>query len=112
MKLYREHYQPTRVAMEAAGPLNAVATISPNKKTLVLKVANPTAEDVACSVEIDAAFKPKQGKQWIVEAGLEDRNTLEEPNRIAPVETELGNVSSEFVHHFPAYSVTVMELRR
>ena len=111
MKLYREHYHPTRVAMEAAGPLNAVATLSEDGETLVVKAVNPTAEDVACSVEIDAAFTPDRGREWVVQAGLPDRNTLEEPRRIAPVERPLEEVRSEFMHRFPAHSVTVIELR-
>lgn len=111
MKLYRDHYQPTRVAMEAAGPLNAAATRSRDKKTLVLKVVNPTAEQVACALEIGPGFSPKRGTRWVVQADLTDRNTLEEPNRIAPVEEPLAELGHEFVHRFPPYSVTVMELR-
>ena len=90
---------------------NAVATLSRGRETLVLKVVNPTAEEVACSIEIDAALKPKRGRQWVVSAGLEERNTLQEPDRVAPVETQLENASNDFVHPFPAHSVTVMELR-
>jgi alpha-N-arabinofuranosidase len=111
-KLYREHYQPTRIAMEAAGPLNAVATLSRDKKTLVLKSVNPTAEAVDCAVEINAAFRPKRGRQWVVRADLTDRNTLQEPHHIAPVERPLEQFGAEFVHTFAAHSVTVMELGR
>ena len=46
MKLYREHYQPRRVALESAGALNAVATATEDGDTVVMKVVNPTDEGI------------------------------------------------------------------
>ncbi len=111
MKLYREHFLPERIALEARGPLNAVATRSEDGKRLVLKVVNPTERTVAATVSLGGGFRPVEAAQWVVRAGLEERNTLEAPDRIAPTESPLAVEGSEFEHDFPAYSVTVIELR-
>jgi alpha-N-arabinofuranosidase len=111
MKLYRDHFQPTLVACESLGGLNANATLSEDGKTLILKVVNPAAEDVKCAIDIAAGFSVKRARQWLVQAGLQERNTLQEPNHIAPVESGVSGAASDFTHVFPAYSVTVMELR-
>jgi alpha-N-arabinofuranosidase len=111
MKLYRDHFQPTLVACESLGSLNANATLSEDGKMLVLKVVNPAAEDVKCAIDFAAAFPVRRARQWLVQAGLQERNTLEEPNHIAPVESGVSGAANAFTHVFPAHSVTVMELR-
>jgi alpha-L-arabinofuranosidase len=75
-------------------------------------VVNPSPEEVACAIEIEGGFAPRRARQWTVQASLEDRNTLEEPSRIAPVEKALECAEGAFVHRFPAYSVSVIEVRR
>lgn len=109
MKLYREHFLPERVALEAQGPLNTVATRSEDGSRLVLKVVNPTDQPVRTRVRLGEGVT--SGRQWVVEARLTERNTLEEPNHIAPRESTLS-VAPEFAHTFPAYSVTVIEVER
>lgn len=45
-------------------------------------------------------------------AGLpSDQNSVENPTKIAPVTTTINNVSANFSHEFPAYSVTVMRFK-
>jgi len=111
MKLYRDHFQPTMVDCENLGGLNANATLSENGKTLVLKVVNPAAEDVKCAIDVAAGLSVKRARQWLVQAGLDERNSLAEPNHIAPVESPVTDAANAFTHVFPAHSVTVMELR-
>jgi alpha-N-arabinofuranosidase len=112
MKLYREHFEPTLVACESIGELNANATRSEDRKTLVLKVVNPTPDEVRCAIDIAPGFPVKSARQWIVQAALDERNTLADPSHIAPVESPATDARNAFVHAFPAYSVTVIELRR
>jgi alpha-N-arabinofuranosidase len=111
MQLFQEHFQPTLVACEGLGRLNANATLSEDGKTLVLKVVNPDPEASHCVLELEGGLRGWRGRQWVVQAGLEDRNTLDEPHRIRPVESTLPGVAQAFEHTFPPYSVTVIELR-
>jgi alpha-N-arabinofuranosidase len=111
MQLYRQHYQPNRVQLISLGSLNAVATASADGKTVVLKVVNAQPEDVTCTLQIVAPFKPKTGRRWTVQAGLEDRNTLAEPHKIVPVESKLADLDAASTVTFPAYSVTLLELK-
>lgn len=110
MKLYRDHYQPNRLALEAAGGLNAVATCSEDGETLVLKVVNPDSSPSRCRVAVQG-FSIAEATQWVVSAGLRDRNTMLHPQRITPVQSPVPDVAEVFAHTFPAYSVTVMEFR-
>jgi alpha-L-arabinofuranosidase len=109
MKLYREHYQPQRVALQSEGGLNAVATRSEDGHTLVLKVVNASAAVSDCLIRVDGV-EVREATQWVVAAELRERNTILHPHRIAPVESPVAGASTEFVHTFPAHSVTVMEL--
>ncbi|MBM3472110.1 MAG: DUF1080 domain-containing protein [Armatimonadetes bacterium] len=111
MKLYQDHFQPTLVTCESLGGLNANATLSEDRKTLVLKVVNPAAEDAKCAIDIAAGLSVKRARQWLVKADLDERNTLAEPNHIAPVASPVTDAANAFTHVFPAHSVTVMELR-
>lgn len=110
MKLYREHFQPTRVACEYVGPLNVVATVSEDRSTVVLKVVNYGPEDIVCQVEVAPEFAVRDGRAWVVQGRLEDRNTLADPARIAPRQLPLPEVGNQFRYPFGAYSVTVLEL--
>ncbi len=110
MKLYREHYQPNRVGLQAVGGLNAVATRSDDGRTLVLKVVNAYDAPSRCRIRIEG-FQPVSARQWVVAADPLERNTMLHPHRIAPVESTVEGVAEEFVHAYPAYSVTVLEFR-
>jgi alpha-N-arabinofuranosidase len=40
----------------------------------------------------------------------EETNSISEPEKIVPVETSLKNVSADFHHTLPPYSIHVLEL--
>jgi len=112
MRLYREHFQPNRVALEVTGTLDAVATVDDAGNRLVLKVVNADAKAVDATVRLGGGFSPRSGTAWTVRAGLRERNTLDRPNRIGARAERLAVARGEFGHRFPAYSVTVLELDR
>ncbi len=108
MKLYREHYQPKRVAHTAVGGLDVMATRSDDGRTLVLKVVNTSDDAVKTQIDL-GSFKPKRAEARVVTASdLQQRNTLEEPHHIAPKSTGVPAGSTAFYHTFPQLSVTVI----
>ncbi len=109
MKLYRAHFQPRRLGLEKVGPLDAVAALSEDGKTLVLKVVNPTAEARLCAVRIEPGFKVRRAAAWQIRAGPEERNTMADPDRISPEQVRVDSLPHSTIHSFPSYSVTVLE---
>ena len=128
MKLWREHYAPNRVELvSASAPLNgenpivnAVATKSEDGKTLCLKVVNNQLEDAEMNVTFQGvtvksasaqAVTPKLEAGEPAEAKLIKRNTLDEPNAIAPEPLEVrgeGNARSVTLPSLSAVVITVL----
>ena len=112
MKLYREHFQPVRVACEVKGPVDAVATTSEDGGELVLKVINPEPEAVSCALAIGPQFPFQRGRQYVIQADPTDRNSLQQPANIRPVSSEIDSVRGQSMHELPPHSVTVLTFSR
>ena len=77
---------------------------------IILKVVN--ANDSATDAEIKTSGELASKARAIVMSGAnKDVNSFDQPNKIAPVESSVENVSSTFKHTFPANSVTVLRLK-
>lgn len=79
---------------------------------VIIKLVNATPEprevEVAIAAGEGAVFT---GRSWLMQAGLDDENTLDEPTRIAPREEALGEVPATSVRPVPGHSVTVLRLK-
>ena len=108
MKLWWDNYAPNFLELtgEADG-INAVATKSDDGKRLTLKAVNPTGEKKEVVLTI-AGFEPQNASLEIVEAALSDRNTLEEPNKIAPKKGEVRLEGGTVRFELPALSAGVV----
>jgi alpha-N-arabinofuranosidase len=40
----------------------------------------------------------------------EETNTINEPEKIVPIETKITGLAPRFEHTFPGYSITVLEI--
>ena len=114
MKLWNEHYAPLRLELTGdQGKLNGVATKSKNGKTLYYKAVNPTQQSIDVVLNIKPGFKIRKARMQLVTAGsLQARNTLEEPDRIRPVSTELKTDARTVRFTMPAYSAGVVTVSR
>jgi alpha-N-arabinofuranosidase len=84
-KLWRDHFAPKRVKLEGPEqPLNSVATLSEDGKTLYLKSVNPTKQAVTVKLAVPAAFARGKSELLVVSGRESDRNSLEEPMKLAP----------------------------
>ena len=86
MKLWRQHYAPKRVAADGEPtPLNAVATVAADGRTIYWKAVNPTDEAVSVALTVAGGFEVGEAAMRRVAPGsLEARNTLEEPHAVRP----------------------------
>jgi alpha-N-arabinofuranosidase len=111
MKLFRDHFQPLRVACESPAGLNVTATRSTDDRTVVIKAVNAASSAMAADVEVAAPFVARRATAQRVAAGLNDRNTLGTPRRIAPVPVTVQMRGNRATVEFPALSVTVIEVK-
>ena len=110
MKLYHDHFQPLRVASESPEGLDVSATRSKDGTRVVVKIVNAGNSAIAGDIELDATYAAMAAKAWQVHAELSDRNSLSEPNRIAPGETKVTLTRNRIEMAFPPRSVTVVEV--
>ncbi len=111
MRLYREHSAPRLARTKCFPGLNVVAGLADDRERLVLKIVNPAAQEITATISIGEGFGPKSATVFSLQADLRGRNTLDEPDRIKPVEEQPLEVSQRFRRTFPPRSVTVLELR-
>ena len=108
MKLWREHYAPTRIGLEGdQRGLNLIATKSEDGKTLYFKAVNPTNEVRNVTLNVGADMKEASLK-LVTARGLNDRNTLANPNAIAPRDVEAKVEGGAVRYTLPAYSAGVL----
>jgi alpha-N-arabinofuranosidase len=110
MKLYRDHFEPLRIASETAGTLNAVATRSEDGKRVIVKIVNARSTAINGQIEIAPAVPVRHSRAWEVAASPDDRNDMEHPRRIDAASRSAAVKDGKLIHSFPAYSVTVIQL--
>jgi alpha-L-arabinofuranosidase len=85
-----------------------VATKSADGKTCYVKAVNPTNE--VCSVTLTGVEAKSAVLKLVTAKGLNDRNTLENPNAIAPKLGEAKIEGKAVRLELPAYSAGVLTL--
>jgi len=88
------------------------ATASRTKRDLILKVVNVSTENQETEVALNGG-KPAAQAIAIVLASDKpgDENTLDQPNRVRPVESTIPCSGPTFHHTFPANSISVVRLK-
>ncbi len=78
-----------------------------------LKVVNEGGTALKVNVRIDGAPRiAPDGEATVLRADRpEDTNTIEQPRRIVPHREEVHGLSGDFTREFPAYSITVLQVR-
>lgn len=79
---------------------------------VVVKVVNATNEDMPTAFRLNAANIQAEGKVLTLAAeSLADENTLDNPTKIAPVESTFDGFAPEFEYTVPARSFVVMRVK-
>lgn len=111
MKLYRDHFQPLRTACDAPSNLNVVATRSESGETVVVKIVNASFEAVSTTVQLEEPFRVGSAKAWRVCGAPSERNSLDEPDRIAARPVPITFQGNHAAVTLPPHSVTLIEVR-
>jgi alpha-N-arabinofuranosidase len=85
-------------------------TASASKKKLYLKLVNGSTDAEPVTIHIDGAKLASTAKLVSLHANdTQETNTIDDPQRLVPVETTLHDVSSSFHHTIPGLSIQVIE---
>ncbi len=127
MKLWYDNYAPNRVVLKSSSPImngqnplvNGVATCSEDGKTVIFKVVNNQMEAAQGVLKLDGVnvksacaqvVTPELADGEEVKAKLQKRNTLAEPNAIAPKTLETSVDGNAVKFNLPALSAAVIKI--
>lgn len=111
-KLWSDSFLPLRVSlMGNTGSLNAVATASEDRRTICLKIVNPTSDAVAVHIKCPSEWTSCRWEK--VEAGsLETKNSMEHPDSIQVKEQYVSKEGQSVNLSIPPYSASVLCFNR
>jgi alpha-N-arabinofuranosidase len=76
---------------------------------IIVKVVNATAEPLPVQMRIKG-IGVAAGTATVLAGNLADENSLDEPQKVAPVSQPLSGLQPEFGYSFKPYSLTVLRL--
>jgi alpha-L-arabinofuranosidase len=93
--------------------LYAVASRNRRTREVILKVVNVSDRAVESEIRLQGvrSLQPSGKVIQLTSDSLDDENSLDNPKRVAPVESTLRGVSPQFRYTFPKYSLTVIVLK-
>jgi alpha-L-arabinofuranosidase len=80
---------------------------------VILKIVNPHAKEKSCGVELNGspAIQP-EGEAIVLSSGsLDDQNSLDNPEKVAPRTTKLANLGAAFDFACPPLSLSTLKLK-
>ncbi len=79
---------------------------------IIVKAVNPSQASVEVAVQIEgvASVGPTAQSIVLASASLDDQNSFEDPVKVSPKTTELGNARAQFDYTFAPYSLTVLRI--
>jgi len=81
------------------------------QRKIYLKLVNASSDAKPLEIDLTGAKVTATAKVLSLTAhSLQETNSIDDPTRIVPVESALGDVSSHFKHVVPAYSIQVITI--
>jgi alpha-L-arabinofuranosidase len=113
MRCYLDDKLVHEIAPGQASPsLYAVAGLKRDTGELILKVVNASAQPMDTTLNLHGIEKISAGKAVVLtSADLKDENSFDNPTKVVPKEETVTGVSTNFIHQFPANSVTVLRFK-
>jgi alpha-N-arabinofuranosidase len=113
MKLWRDHYAPTRVETTGGDTnLSVSSVMSEDEKTLYLHLVNPDPTDKSVEFRIDDSFVAESAYMHYVAPGdLYARNTLANPHAVQVQAKVVGLANQTMRFRMPGYSAGVVTVQ-
>ncbi len=93
--------------------LYAVASRNRHTREVILKVVNVSDRAIETEIRLQGVRSVQSSGKvlTLTSDSLDDENSLENPTRVAPVESRLSGLAPQFRYTFPRHSLTVMVLK-
>ncbi len=108
---------PTRLAgtrKSSSGVENLYASAVRDDRTreVILKIINPSASPITATINLQGVIRVGVGKETVLTgSSLDDVNSFDEPDKIAPKIRAFKASRPIFRYVFPRYSITVLRLK-
>lgn len=101
----------TPMLNEKASALNISTTIEQNAKEIIVKAVNASDQPLISTIDLQGVEVCGSMKViTLSSASLSDENSLDEPEKIAPLEASATLSGTSFDHEFPPYSLTILRI--
>jgi alpha-N-arabinofuranosidase len=113
MKLWREHFAPTRVESQTAdeAALNLVATKTQDGSAVILKAVNLTSEPLEVNTTVDGSFRPASAHmKLIAPSSTQARNSMAAKDNIKPVDAPATVQGNTVKFTLPPYAVAAVRV--
>jgi alpha-N-arabinofuranosidase len=89
------------------------ATRDSQNGTIFLKVVNRAGKPQPVEIKINGvgSVEPEADAVVLKAGSPDDMNSIKEPTKIVPVAEKVDGLGNDFTREFPAYSITVLELK-
>ena len=89
------------------------ATLASESHTIFLKIVNRADKPQPVHIQMigPGALEPEAESITLSAASGSDTNTIDDPKKVVPVKGTVDDVSSDFTHTFPAFSISVVDLK-
>jgi alpha-L-arabinofuranosidase len=113
VKRNRDGVEQPRPPAQEVPTLFYNATRDSRSGTIYLKVVNRSEKPQPVKIAISgAAAVESEGAATVLKADRpDDTNSIQEPMKIVPVTEKADGLGTDFTREFPAYSITVLELK-
>lgn len=112
LKLWRKYYLPNRIALEGdTKGINMIATASDNQKQICLKMVNTTDQAIKIKLK-NGAVLGIPTLETVSASSLTDKNTMEHPDNIREEKGEAIADGDDIFFSLPAYSASVLMMKR
>ena len=103
---------PQAIDPKARKPLYAVAGKKNDTGEIIIKVVNITGQSQDSTIRLNSAPASLSASTTVLSSSApSDENSFDNPTRVAPKDTDLGQVSSPFSYTFMPYSITILHLK-
>jgi alpha-L-arabinofuranosidase len=102
------------VETSATGVENFYASATRDDQTdeIIVKAVNPGANAATVQIKLDGLSQVEpEGSATTLTGGLNEVNSMDEPEKIAPVESKFEDAAGSFSYIFPAHSLTVLRIK-
>jgi alpha-L-arabinofuranosidase len=102
------------IETSASGIQSLYASATHDDKTgeIILKIVNPGANAEAVEIKLDGLSQVEsEGKAIALAGDLDEVNSMDDPQKISPIESKFENAAANFTYTFPPHSMTVLRIK-